>query len=943
MLRIGASLLICCEVVWAASALPSSPEVNIQPSEYAFDLGIDRGSTGLWQTLKRLQTRASLLMITAHPDDEDGGLLTLESRGRGTRTMLLCLTRGEGGANVMSNDFFDALGLVRTEELLAANRYYGVQQYWSRAIDYGFSKTREEAFDKWGYDRILYDAVRVIRLTRPLVVVSVFIGEATDGHGNHRTTGQLAQEAFALAGDPNAFPDQIEAGLLPWKPLKMYGRVPRSLQEGNLNEKGLYNYATQKWEPAGYRNYIEDSWTPGALATTVEVQSGDYDPVLGRSYLQIAREGLGLQKCQMGGASVPPAGAFSVPYHRFASRVSAEDQEASMFDGIGVSLLGIADLAGEGDSGFLIRSLSEISSVVDNAVQEFSIQHPERTAPALVEGLELTNALIQEVNGSELPEQAKSELVFELSAKRVQFNTALSQAMGLSLTAFVAPEGGTRGPQRGPRGPQPTFRVAISGQEFDVSVLLTKRSDAPVEVSNVSLTVSDDEGWKIESDGNVPEVLSNNEPVTARFRVEVPASPTYTRPYFGRPDVAQAYHDILDSRYLNLSHRPYPLTAWATLKYEEVEVRIGQIVQTAERIPGLGTVQTPLVVGPPISVALSPQSGVARIGSDVFELGVTIHSNVKGPAEGTVRLRLPDSWRSVPSTAQFSTARDGEEDAVSFKVFPGALEEKVYEVTAIARYGDEEFSEGYKAVGYPGLRPYDLYRPATYLARGTDVQIAPDLRVGYVTGTGDSVPDSLESLGVRVAFLSEQDIASGNLDDYDLILLGIRAYAARPELKTHNRRLLQYVEEGGVVVVQYNTPEYDENFGPYPYKMTRSPEEVTDESSPMRILAPDNPVLNWPNKITQADFEGWIEQRGSKFLETWDPQYTALLETHDPGQDPQEGGMMYARYGRGVYVYCAYAFYRQLPEGVPGAYRLFANLLSLPSNPLIAAGSGGGE
>jgi LmbE family N-acetylglucosaminyl deacetylase len=641
--------------------------VIIQPSQHAHELGIDRGSTGLWQTLKRLQTRASLLMITAHPDDEDGGLLTLESRGRGTRTMLLCLTRGEGGANVMSNDFFDALGLVRTEELLAANRYYGVQQYWSRAIDYGFSKTREEAFDKWGYQRVLYDAVRVIRLTRPLVVVSVFIGEATDGHGNHRTTGQLAQEAFALAGDPDAFPDQLQAGLEPWTPLKMYGRVPRSLQEGNLDEKGLFNYATQKWEPAGYRNYIEDTWTPGVLATTVEVPSGDYDPVLGRSYLQIAREGLGMQKCQMGGASVPPAGAFSVPYHRFASRVPAEDREATLFDGVDISLLGLAAVS-EDNSGFVKLGLSKITSSVDKAARDFSIQHPEHTAPALVEGLKLTNALIEDVTSSELPEEAKSSLIFELLVKRSQFNTALSQALGLSLSAVVTPEGDGRGPRRGLRGPQPTFRVAIPEQEFNVSVSLTKRSGAPVQVSAMSLVVSEDDGWEIEATQEAAKSLNENEPVNARFRVRVSSSPTYTRPYFGRPDVAQAYYDILDDRYLNLSHRPYPLTAWVDLSYSRAEIRLGQVVQTAERIPGLGTVQNPLVVGPAISVSLSPQSGVAPIGGESFNLGVTIHSNVKGSAEGTVRLNLPDSWRSIPETQNFSTARDGEQRSVSFQV-----------------------------------------------------------------------------------------------------------------------------------------------------------------------------------------------------------------------------------------------------------------------------------
>jgi hypothetical protein len=256
-------------------------------------------------------------------------------------------------------------------------------------------------------------------------------------------------------------------------------------------------------------------------------------------------------------------------------------------------------------------------------------------------------------------------------------------------------------------------------------------------------------------------------------------------------------------------------------------------------------------------------------------------------------------------------------------------------VTAVASYADREYTEGFAAVGYTGLRPYYVSHPATFRARGVDVQVAEDLTVGYITGTGDDVAESMESLGLRVSFLSEQDIASSDLERYDIIVLGIRAYAVRSELKTHNQRLLDYVEGGGVVIVQYNTPEYDENFGPFPYEMTRSPEEVTDEASPIRILSPEHPLFTWPNQITLQDFEGWVEQRGSKFLESWDPRYEALLETHDPDQAPQEGGLLYARHGKGIYVYCAYAFYRQLPEGVPGAYRLFANLVSLPANPIV--------
>jgi hypothetical protein len=235
--------------------------------------------------------------------------------------------------------------------------------------------------------------------------------------------------------------------------------------------------------------------------------------------------------------------------------------------------------------------------------------------------------------------------------------------------------------------------------------------------------------------------------------------------------------------------------------------------------------------------------------------------------------------------------------------------------------------------GYSGLRPYFLYTPSTYKTSGVDVKVAPGLKVAYVMGSGDDVPDSLEHLGIKVDFLAPADVASGDLARYDAILLGVRTYAARPELVTYNNRLLEYVKNGGVVIVQYNTPEFDRNFGPYPFTMTSNPEEVTDEASKVQILAPSNPVFNWPNRITEKDFTGWVEERGSKWMKSWDPRYEALLETHDQGQEPQKGGLLFARYGKGLYVYNAYAFYRQLPEGVPGAYRIFANLISLPKNP----------
>ncbi|MGH9584570.1 MAG: PIG-L family deacetylase, partial [Bryobacteraceae bacterium] len=339
-------------------------DTSIHPQTVVQPIAANRGSAALWQSLKKLHTRASLIMITAHPDDEDGGVLAYESRGQGAAVTLLTLNRGEGGANVMSSDFWDALGLVRTMELLHADRYYGVNQYWTRVADYGFSKTLAEAIQKWTTQRVLYDVVRVVRMVRPLVITSVFVGGPSDGHGNHQMAGLMARQVFKAAGDPNVFPDQIKAGLKPWTPLKDYAHTP------------FRRNAAAKFPP------------------NVEIPEGTYDPVLGMSYVQLSREGLGYQKSQNGGGSVPQAGQVMSPYHRFASNVPVSDQEHSFFDGIDTSLLGIATLAPKGDSTFLTAGLRKINSAVEEAISKFSAAHPENTAPSLARGLKATIALI---------------------------------------------------------------------------------------------------------------------------------------------------------------------------------------------------------------------------------------------------------------------------------------------------------------------------------------------------------------------------------------------------------------------------------------------------------------------------------------------------------------------------------------------------------------------
>jgi LmbE family N-acetylglucosaminyl deacetylase len=357
----------------------------------------DRGAAGTWLALKKLRTRASLLMIVAHPDDEDGATLAYESRSLGVRTDLLTLDRGEGGANVMSGDLWDALGLVRSEELLQAGRYYGLDgQYFTSLADYGFSKSLDEAIKMWGHDRVLEQAVRIVRETRPLIVCSVFVGGPTDGHGQHATAGLMAQEVFKAAGDPKMFPDQIRAGLLPWTPVKEYAHAPFL----RTSEKGLYDYATHRWGPVGVQNHVTDKWEPGLVSTTVAVPVGSYDSFTGLTYPQVAREGLGFQKSQNGGADIPEPMNQSAGYHRFGSHIPALDKEESFFDGIDISLLGIAQLAGSAPPMFLTNNLKAIDDTIQSAVASFSAQDPSAIADTLVNGLKATDALIAEVEPS---------------------------------------------------------------------------------------------------------------------------------------------------------------------------------------------------------------------------------------------------------------------------------------------------------------------------------------------------------------------------------------------------------------------------------------------------------------------------------------------------------------------------------------------------------------
>ena len=935
---LGPVLALCLSAtVLSAQSVPAAPQ---QQDAFAYPLPIDRGASGLAQSLRHLHTRASLLQINAHPDDEDGGMLTYTSRAQGADVSLLSLNRGEGGQNVMTADFWDALGILRTQEHLAANRYYGDHLYYTRVADFGFSKTMEETLAQWGHERVLADAVRVVRTVRPMVVTSVFAAYVSDGHGHHQVSGLLAQEVYNAAADPDRFPDQIREGLHPWAPLKMYARVPFA----RVTPQGIFDYATNKFAPVAFKNYITGEPIQGVPTETVSIPEGDYNPLFGESYLQVAREGLNQQKSQIGGTGIPPAGPFNSPYHLYASRVAKgplPPHESTVFDGIDTSIPAIATYLPANEAAPIRAKLQAIAAEIDQASILFKANQPTLCAPNLAKGLDLTRALIAQLAAAP-QDDAHYNALHELRLKQTQFETALNQALGITLLAIATPAG-TSGTVAGPPGPadaasaaafSPNATItAIPGEALAINVHIADQGAQSVQNPVVTLHPNVPGAWSEAPVYHARSPLTTGNSFDVSVPITVPADAPLTAPYFSRSTLEQSYYDLQTSADLTLPTAPYPLSAQVSYTWQGTQNTLTAVVQTAHRETGQGIVVNPLLIAPTISVRLAPRAGIVPLTSRTLPLDVTVHSSVKGPAQGNLTLELPEGWTASPASATFQTSRDNEDKPLHFEVTPHGLQPKTYTVTAAATYNGQTYTQGFTTIGYPGIRPYPQYLPASDRLTGVDVAVSPGPRVAYIMGTGDDVPQALLDLGIHVTELTPSNVATADLGTYDTVILGIRTYAARPELRTFNNRLLDYVKNGGVVIAEYQTPEYDRNYGPYPISVPGDAEKVVEENSPVTLLKPDDPVLNYPNHITSADFDNWVEERGHGFPRTFDPRYIALTETHDKGQDPQTGGLVYAPYGHGYYVYLAYAFFRQMPEGVPGSFRIMANLLSLRKNP----------
>ncbi|HEX3570555.1 MAG TPA: PIG-L family deacetylase [Acidobacteriaceae bacterium] len=882
-------------------------------------LPINHGAPALQQLLRKLRTRASFMLIVAHPDDEDNGMLTYLSRGKGARVATLTLNRGEGGQNLMSADFGDALGLIRTQELLLSDRYMGVDQFFGTEVDFGFSKTKEEAFAKWTHERVLYDAVRAIRLYRPLVIASVFIGEPSDGHGQHQVSGEIAQEAFKAAGDPNVFPDQIAAGLLPWQPLKVYARAPF----GRIDEKGMYDYATTQYVPARFENYVTGKVTSTVPKANVIVPEGDTDPLLGGlSYAQFGREGRSLQRSQIGGGGGGrggPGGRADVSYHRYGSMLNQPDgedsgRESSFFDGIDISFAGMATLVPEAAEKFH-PPLEKIDSIIAKAQHDFDPAKPYAIAPTLHDALAALDEFIHELENpaiNDFPPNESFNLLHELRIKRVQLNDALVLAHGVTMKAAI---------DDGPPGQN------LLTTQTSLRVNVTLDADSSLHVDYVSLDAPNGLTAKANVSGN-----------SAHFELATPHGLPATRPYFSRPGIEQAVYDVAVPALRNAPATPDPLAVTATVSDDGVPITVRATVAKAQKSgPAL-----PAIVVPPVSVSVGSSIGIVTPKDRSFNVTAQLRSNAGSAASGSVILLLPDHKPADGGPQKFSFQKLDQEAHFAFAVPATAIPGHPVFLSTTATEDHHTYAEGFRAVGYPGLTPTNYYTPGTYKAVPVDVHTAPTLDVAYLPGTGDDVPAGLDQLGIHAHLITVADIASGKLSQYDAIILGVRAYAAHPELAGKGSQpLIDYARNGGVVIAQYNNARYGSAEAPFPITVANSSgdhaHDVVDETAPVTILAADSPLLTWPNRITAADFNGWVEERGHSFAATWAPEYQPLLETHDPGQQPQQGGLLTAHVGKGFYIYLGLAVYRQLPEGVPGAYRLLANLISTGKNPALVA------
>ena len=888
------AILILLVALGSAAAQVPSPWIDTKP------LPVDTGASGLKLMLRRLHTTARLLHTVAHPDDEDGGMLTLESRGHGDSVLQLTLNRGEGGQNKVGSNLFDELGIIRTLELLAADRYYGVEQRFTRVADFGFSKTADETFQKWGgHDIALGDMVRVIRTFRPDVICTRFQGAPRDGHGNHQASGILTREAFRAAADPARFPEQIREGLEPWQAKKLYMDNVR---------------ASEDW--------------------TIKLETSQYDSLLGETYVQFAWKGLKHQLSQGAGAWTLPEGP-RFTYYKLIDTADIKPpasgaHESDFFEGIDTSIPALADrLGSQAAVPWLRPQLQAIAKTVDDATSAAD-RDPQSAGAPLLHGVKLTHALIAQVEGSKLPALEKADLLVNLRTKEQEFEAAANLAFGIDLQIGPGtPDGRPMATTFSTGEGDVLAAVITAGKPFLLRATLHNGSKEELNLREFSLELP--EGWSSELFmDKTPKSVAPGDGCALMFRVTPPIDAPPTKAYFHRDDPENdAIYKIDYPQYQTLALPPPPVSARVSYVIDGAEGAIATVARSPVHDEKGEAWSMPLAVVPPFSVEASPATQIIPAGKNSSaKLTVNVRTTTDR-GEGIVRPSAPSQWTLTPREATVTFAAPGQQ-ATAFEELPDGAGESRYQVRAQFQAGGRNYTEGYSLVARPDLGGFFYYQPALQRASVVGVKVPAGLQIGYVMGAGDDIPEVLQELGLQVTMLSPDELAHGDLSRFGTVVLGIRAYDTRDDVKQSNQRLLDYVRDGGTLLVQYNTSPSDFNAGHYtPFPAELSRDRVTVEQAPVTILDPQSPVFRYPNQITERDFDGWVQERGLYFMGQWDAQYTPLLASNDPGESPQKGGLLLARYGKGYYIYTGYAFFRQLPFGVPGAIRLYVNLLSV--------------
>jgi LmbE family N-acetylglucosaminyl deacetylase len=805
------------------------------------------GAIEIEQSLHKLNELGSVLMIAAHPDDERTGVLAYFARGRHMRTAYLSVTRGEGGQNLIGSEQGAQLGIIRTQELLAARQIDGAEQFFTRAIDFGFSKTAAETLEKWGHDRILSDMVWVIRRYRPDVVFLVFSGTPRDGHGQHQVSAILGKEAYQAAGDPARFPEQLKY-VQSW-------HARRLIHSGwELQGAGQGGRGGRGGQPP----------PPGVP----QIDTGTFNPILGYSYEELATMSRSMHHSQGTGAMRRPGPApagFSV--------IEGDPAAADLFDGIDTTWNRLPGGAA-------------VAPILDQAVRDFEPEHPEKTIPRLAQARSLIAAIADPL--------AKIKLA--------ELDETIAQCAGLWVEA------------------QARSAEVTPGSQLGVTATVLNRSTAEVTLEGARV-----EGIWNEALPDGPRKLAYNQSATVEFSRQVPPSQPYSQPYWLIAPPSGDVYTVDDQTLIGLADTPPVVQVRLRLTVGGAPVELVRPVRYRYASRAEGERVRPLVVVPAVAVNLPDDVAVFPTEAP-RKVAVAVKANVANAA-GELHLDVPAGWKAEPRSQPFMVAAAGEQQEIAFEVQPPSGETTAT-LRVVATVGGREIASGMQVISYPHFPAQTLFPPSGVKLVRANIRVAAR-KIGYIMGAGDEMPGALRQLGLDVTLLSQPDLEQGDLSRFDAIVAGVRAYNVRADVRANQARLLEYVRNGGTYVVQYNTGEDSLNMGPYRFAVPPGTRyRVTVEEAPVTFPHADSPLLQTPNHISVKDFEGWVQERGLYFATEWDKRYETVLSSHDPDEPAMEGGELWTRYGKGVYIFTSYAWFRQLPAGVPGAYRLFANLLS---------------